>query len=42
VLVGLGGVDVLELDGAAMSPAPPLPPAVNGTSVGVLVSSGAF
>jgi hypothetical protein len=35
-LVGLGGGGVLELDDDvdAMSPAPPLPPAVRGTSVG--------
>jgi hypothetical protein len=39
-LVGLGGgVLVLDVDEAAMSPAPPLPPAVRGTGVGLLVSS---
>jgi hypothetical protein len=34
--VELGGGGVLELDGiaVAVSPAPPLPPAVRGTSVG--------
>lgn len=41
--VGLGGaVDGLELDVAAISPAPPLPAAVRGSGIGVLVSSGAF
>lgn len=43
-LVGLGGGGVLEVDVdvAAMRPAPPLPAAVRGIGMGVLVSSATF